>query len=210
MSPPSWCPGLSSLILFLRDGIGEWFFHPVLGNRGDGAPHPHTFDLCGRTDGQGDDVPRRNTESRLGEIPRKEVRESQAGTRGEKGSHWPVPSPLRTPGWPLHSTPPFCSMAFPPCRLIWPSPRAFPQWCGELRGSDTDFFLSLPSTLRFPPNLSLAALLQPPRLKNLPHGRKVGTMPRVVWGAGGESGDEPPTLFPLLCSLIVVILINAR
>uniref|UniRef100_A0A8C8XZD1 Centrobin, centriole duplication and spindle assembly protein n=1 Tax=Panthera leo TaxID=9689 RepID=A0A8C8XZD1_PANLE len=32
----------------------------------------------GRTDSRGDNVPRRNTDSRLGEIPRKEVRESEA------------------------------------------------------------------------------------------------------------------------------------
>lgn len=38
----------------------------------------------GRMDGQGDNVPRRNTDSRLGEIPRKEVRDSGAGT----GAWW--------------------------------------------------------------------------------------------------------------------------
>ncbi|XP_060220968.1 centrobin isoform X5 [Meriones unguiculatus] len=39
----------------------------------------------GGTDGPGDLVPRRNTDSRLGEIPRKEVRGS-AGTRGDQAS----------------------------------------------------------------------------------------------------------------------------
>ncbi|KAM5149561.1 centrobin isoform 4-T4 [Callospermophilus lateralis] len=49
------------------------------------------------TDGRGENIPRRNTDSRLGEIPRKEVRASPAGTRGEQISHCPVSSALDTP-----------------------------------------------------------------------------------------------------------------
>ncbi|KAL0596918.1 Centrobin [Plecturocebus cupreus] len=83
--------------------------NPVLGNRGDRAPYPHTFDLCGRTDGQGDNIPRRNTDSRLGEIPRKEI-PSQAAPRrlatapktekppARKKSGHPAPSSMRSRG----------------------------------------------------------------------------------------------------------------
>ncbi|XP_048653974.1 centrobin isoform X2 [Marmota marmota marmota] len=49
------------------------------------------------TDGRGENIPRRNTDSRLGEIPRKEVRASPAGTRGEQIAHCPVSSALDTP-----------------------------------------------------------------------------------------------------------------
>ncbi|PNJ12805.1 CNTROB isoform 7 [Pongo abelii] len=46
-------------------------------------------------------------------------------------------------------------------------------------GTQTPAWVRSPGK-RFPPRLSLAALLQPPRLKNLPHGRKVGTLPQVA------------------------------
>uniref|UniRef100_A0A9L0QYH5 Centrobin, centriole duplication and spindle assembly protein n=1 Tax=Equus caballus TaxID=9796 RepID=A0A9L0QYH5_HORSE len=83
--------------------------------RGWGALPPEDLLLClkrlepGRTDSQGDNVPRRNTDSRLGEIPRKEI-PSQALPRrlatapkterppARKKSGHPAPSSMRSRG----------------------------------------------------------------------------------------------------------------
>ncbi|XP_035303494.1 centrobin isoform X7 [Cricetulus griseus] len=73
-----------------------------------GSIFTHIPDLCGRTDGQGELIPRRNTDSRLGEIPRKEI-PSQAVPRrlasapktekpARKKSGHPAPSSMRSRG----------------------------------------------------------------------------------------------------------------
>lgn len=151
-----------------------------------GSIFTHIPDLCGRTDGQGELIPRRNTDSRLGEIPRKEVRKVSRD-QGRAGllslvslspqcstlAGWPyyshLASPMLTypPPLPRPAPPHLLALALPSlCSLVW-------AFGGEVRVFNGGFF---PSILRSLPRLSLGALLQPLRLKSQ-HGRKVGTLP---------------------------------
>lgn len=200
--------GLACLFLFLRNRVGDWFYL-VLGRVGGITLPSSPLDLCGRTDSRGDNVPRRNTDPRLGEIPRKEVRESRAGRGGWKGAHWLIPpAPALHTSWLLFSLlPDSCSLPLCLMVLALSMHGTFPQW-GRDESPRCWLSLLLPSTFRFPPRLSHAALPQPLRLKNLQHARKVDTLPPVAWGVGGESGNKPLALSPF-CSLITV-LINAR
>ena len=171
------------MFLLLRDRIRKSSSRPGLGAVGAALPSSSP-DLCGRTDSRGDNVPRSNTDSRLGEIPRKEVRESGAG-RGVGGL---------SPTHPSRCARSFCPLS--PARscvcsdsVVWPFPFADSGWPPTLEASpwgapiapdDADCLPSSPSPRRSPPRLSLAASPQPLRPRGLPLGRKVGTLPPVA------------------------------